>query len=179
MNLSDQNLNMILNIAISVIFLVLSVIMFFRWNKHKGKVLIQDQQWSTVRIIFLAVGVLSFVSFLTTGSNSTLWDYLRICLTIVAVTVYMMIRDGVGEEGLLSGGKFYPWNVVRSWDYEERKNVIAVYFTVESQNEKKPDEYVTKELDFSKEDKDSLLKFLELNLSRKYTRMKKKKPNKK
>ena len=174
MNFSDPNLNMILNVAISVIFAVLSVIMLFRWNKWRGKVIIQDQQWSTVRILFLAIGVMSFISFLTTNQNTTYWDYIRIVMTIIAVTAYMTVRDGVGEEGLLSAGKFYPWNIVRSYDYEERKKVIAVYFTVESQNEKKPDEYVTKELDFSIEDKDTLMKFLKLNLGRKYTRMKKK-----
>lgn len=124
--------------------------------------------------MFLVIGVMSFVSFLLTNQNTTLWDYLRICMTVIAVTAYMVVRDGVGEEGLLSAGKFYPWNIVRSYDFEERKNVIAVYFTVESQNEKKPDEYVTKELDFSKEDQETLMKFLKLNLGRKYTRMKKK-----
>ena len=174
MNFSDPNLNMILNVAISVIFAVLSVIMLFRWNKWRGKVIIQDQQWSTVRILFLAIGVMSFISFLTTNQNTTYWDYIRIVMTIIAVTAYMTVRDGVGEEGMLSAGKFYPWNIVRSYDYEERKKVIAVYFTVESQNEKKPDEYVTKELDFSVEDKETLMKFLKLNLGRKYTRMKKK-----
>ena len=174
MNFSDPNLNMILNVAISVIFAVLSVIMLFRWNKWRGKVIIQDQQWSTVRILFLAIGVMSFISFLTTNQNTTYWDYIRIVMTIIAVTAYMTVRDGVGEEGLLSAGKFYPWNIVRSYDYEERKKVIAVYFTVESQNEMKPDEYVTKELDFSVEDKETLMKFLKLNLGRKYTRMKKK-----
>ena len=174
MNFSDPKLNMILNVAISVIFAVLSVIILFRWNKWRGKVIIQDQQWSTVRILFLAIGVMSFISFLTTNQNTTYWDYIRIVMTIIAVTAYMTVRDGVGEEGLLSAGKFYPWNIVRSYDYEERKKVIAVYFTVESQNEKKPDEYVTKELDFSVEDKDTLMKFLKLNLGRKYTRMKKK-----
>ena len=174
MNFSDTKLNMILNVAISVIFAVLSVIMLFRWNKWRGKVIIQDQQWSTVRILFLAIGVMSFISFLTTNQNTTYWDYIRIVMTIIAVTAYMTVRDGVGEEGLLSAGKFYPWNIVRSYDYEERKKVIAVYFTVESQNEKKPDEYVTKELDFSVEDKETLMKFLKLNLGRKYTRMKKK-----
>ena len=174
MNFSDPKLNMILNVAISVIFAVLSVIMLFRWNKWRGKVIIQDQQWSTVRILFLAIGVMSFISFLTTNQNTTYWDYIRIVMTIIAVTAYMTVRDGVGEEGLLSAGKFYPWNIVRSYDYEERKKVIAVYFTVESQNEKKPDEYVTKELDFSVEDKETLMKFLKLNLGRKYTRMKKK-----
>ena len=74
MNFSDPNINMILNIAISVIFAVLSVVMLIRWNKWKGKVIIQDQQWSTVRIMFLVIGVMSFVSFLLTNQNTTLWD---------------------------------------------------------------------------------------------------------
>ena len=72
MNFSDPNINMILNIAISVIFAVLSVVMLIRWNKWKGKVIIQDQQWSTVRIMFLVIGVMSFVSFLLTNQNTTL-----------------------------------------------------------------------------------------------------------
>ena len=97
MNFSDPNLNMILNVAISVIFAVLSVIMLFRWNKWRGKVIIQDQQWSTVRILFLAIGVMSFISFLTTNQNTTYWDYIRIVMTIIAVTAYMTVRDGVGE----------------------------------------------------------------------------------
>ena len=58
--------------------------------------------------------------------------------------------------------------------YKELKNVVEVYFTVDSTNEKKPDEYTTKVLDFSNESKDILMRFLEINLGRKYTRMKKK-----
>ena len=86
----------------------------------------------------------------------------------------MIVRDGVGEDGMLSGGKFYPWDQVMAYDYRVEKNIVAVYFMIESTDEKKKDEYTTKELDFSISDKDVLLKFLELNLGRKYTRMKKK-----
>lgn len=172
MDFGNSTVNMIVNLVISAIFAVLAVIMFIRWYRWKGKVMITDQQWSTVRILFLGLGVMSFISLLITNQNTTLFDYIRLTATILAVSAYMTVRDGVGEEGLVSGGKFYPWSEVRAYDTEEKKKVLAVYFTVESQDEKKPDEYVTKELDFANEDKESVYKFLKLNLGRKYTRMK-------
>lgn len=170
MNLSTTD---IINIVISVIFVGLSIPLFIRWRKLTGKVIISDQQWSTMRILFLVIGVLSVISMITQASSMSIFDILRLTATIIAVSIYMVVRDGVGEEGLVSGGKLYPWNEVRAYDYERRKNVIAVYFTVESQNEKKPDDYRSKELDFNVEDEELLKKFLENNLGRKYTRMKK------
>lgn len=166
------NQNAVLNIIVSIILAVLSVVLILRWYKLKGKVIIRDQQWSTVRIMFLALGLLSFVSLIMNKEN-TLFDYMRIVATIVAVTVFMMMRDGVGEQGMVSGGKLYPWSEVRSWDYEERKNVVAVYFTLESQKKNKPDDYTSKELDFANYDKANVLKFMRMNQGRKYTRMKK------
>lgn len=172
MNFGNSTINMIVNLVITAIFTVLAIVMFIRWYKWKGKVMITDQQWSTVRIIFLALGLASFISLLVSNQYTTGFDYLRITATVLAVSAYMTVRDGVGEEGLISGGKFYPWSEVRAYDTEEKKNVLAVYFTVESQDENKPDEYVTKELDFANEDKEAVLKFLKLNLGRKFTRMK-------
>lgn len=170
MNLSTAD---IINIVISIVFFALSIPLFIRWRRLRDKVIISDQQWSTTRIIFLTLGVLSFISLLTQGSSMTMFDIVRLSATVVAVSIYMVVRDGVGEEGLVSGGKLIPWSEVRAYDYEQRKNVVAVYFTVESQNENKPDDYRSKELDFANEDKEILMKFLETNLGRKYTRMKK------
>ncbi len=165
----------IINIVISIIFATLGVLMFVRYFKLKGKIIIEDQQWSTMRLLFLGFGLLAFVSIVTGTAVATVLDYVRLGATLLAVTGYMIVRDGVGEEGMISAGKLIPWDQVRAYDMEERKNVIAVYFTVESQNEKKPDEYTTKELDFAQRDKEYLGKFLEMNLGRKFTRMKKKK----
>lgn len=163
----------IINIVIGTVFIAVSIPLFIRWRKINKKVIIQDQQWSTMRILFLVVGVLSILSLLLDGANMTYFDVYRLTGTVFAVSIYMLVRDGVGEEGLVSGGKLYPWSEVRAYDYETRKNVIAVYFTIESQNESKPDDYRSKELDFSKQDEEQLKKFLEMNLGRKYTRMKK------
>lgn len=167
-------MNMYLNIVIGVVFTVFGIVMLIRWARIHKYIMIQDQQWGTLRIMVLILGVLSMMTLVMNSSSNTAWDYFRIGATLVAVTAYLAVHDGVGEEGLVAAGKLYPWNTVRSYDYQENKNHVAVYFTVESQDEKKPDDYTTKELDFSNQDKEVLMKFLKLNLGRKYTRMKKK-----
>ncbi len=167
-------MNIYLNIIISVTFTVFGIVMLIRWARIHKYIMIQDQQWGYLRIMVLILGLLSMVSLFAGGTINTTWDYVRIAATLLAVTAFMAVHDGVGEDGLVSAGKFYPWNEVRAYDYRENKNHVAVYFMVESRNEKKPDDYTTKELDFSNQDKEVLLKFLKLNLGRKYTRMKRK-----
>ena len=167
-------MNMYLNIVIGIVFTAFGIVMMIRWAKIHKKIMIQDQQWGTLRIMVLILGVLSMLTLVMNTATNSGWDYFRIAATLVAVTAYLAVHDGVGEEGLVAGGKFFPWSDVRSYDYQEQKNHVAVYFPVESQDEKKPDDYTTKELDFSNQDKEVLKKFLTLNLGRKYTRMKKK-----
>ena len=164
----------ILNYILIAVFGSLGIIYFVRYFKNHGRIMIQDQQWSYIRIMFLVLGVLAIMTLVTQHDEMTFLDYVRVICMIVAVSAYMIVRDGVGETGMVSAGKFYPWSEVRAYDYSEQKNVIEVYFTVESQKKDNPDDYTTKELDFAKTDKDILLRFLEINLGRKYTRMKKK-----
>ena len=167
-------MNMYLNIAIGILFSVFGIVMMFRWVRLHKYIMIPDQQWGYLRIMVLILGIFSMLSLLMNLSGNTPWDYFRIGATLVAVTAFLAVHDGIGEEGLVAAGKFYPWSEVRSYDYVEKKNVVQVFFTVESQNKDKPDDYTTKELDFSNENKDVLMQFLKLNLGRKYTRMKKK-----
>ncbi len=164
-----------MNIIISVIFGVASVVMFYRWSKVHRKIMIHDQQWSYLRIMVLVLGVLTAVSLVLNASQNTMYDYARIAFTFLGVTAFMALRDGVGEEGMVSVGKFYPWNEVTAYDYSYKKNTVEVYFMVKSQKKDKPDEYTTKVLEFANENKDHLMKFLQINLGRKYTRMKRKK----
>ncbi len=167
-------MNIYVNMVLVAAFLILSVILLIRWSKVNRKVMISDQQWSVMRMVFLGIGLLAIFQIMSNTAKSG-WDVARMVSTIVLVTVYLILKDGVGEEGLVSSGKFYPWSEVRSYDWEDRKKIVAVYFTVESQDEKKPDQYRTKELDFSQEDREYLMRFLEINCRRKFTRMKKKK----
>ncbi len=164
----------IFNIVIGVLFVIIGIIMMVRWARVHKYIMIKDQQWGYLRIFFLAIGLMSIATLLMNIASNTITDYFRIAATMVAVTAFLSVHDGIGEEGIVATGKFYPWSEVRSWDLKEEKNYVAAYFTIESEDEKKPDEYTTKELDFAKEDQEYLKKFLNMNVGRKYTRMKKK-----
>lgn len=164
----------IFNIVIGVLFLIVGIFMLIRWSRVHKRIMIKDQQWGYLRIFFLVIGLMSIAALLMNLSANTMSDYFRIAATLVAVTAFLSVHDGVGEEGIVANGKFYPWSTVRSWDYKDEKNYVAVYFTVESEDEKKPDEYTTKQLDFADEDRDYVKKFLNMNVGRKFTRMKKK-----
>ena len=80
----------------------------------------------------------------------------------------------MGENGLVHNGKLIPWQLVRAWDYEDTKKRYEVYYTIESTNPKKPDKYSTIEIDYDPANKEQVKKFLQVNLARKYTRMKRK-----
>lgn len=132
----NLGLNDIINIVIGVVFIGLSIPLFFRWKKLNGKVIIADQQWSTMRILFLVVGVLSVLSMFTQGASMSMFDIFRLTGTIIAVSVYMVVRDGVGEDGLVTGGKMIPWSEVRAYDYEKEKCHCGILYSRISERKK-------------------------------------------
>jgi hypothetical protein len=167
-------MNGVLNIAISVIFIVLAVMMFIRWGKVKDKIMIRDRQWSIMRMLFVFIGLMTLITLVTNPQQNTILDYVRIVATILAVSAYVLAHDGIGEEGIVVGGKLIPWKHVRGWDMQQDKKVLNYFFEVDSMNEKKPDDYQLKELDFSSDDKEILKTFMDTNVRGKKMRMKKK-----
>lgn len=163
-------MNTYLNIALIAGFGIMAVIMFRRYFNIRGKITIQDKTWNGMRIGFGAIEVLAALS-LFTGDNATL-DYIRIGAMVLACTSYMIARDGIGEEGVAHGGHLIPWSEVRAWDKFEKDKVLEMYFTIESQNPKKPDKYKTIEIDFENSKKELVFEFMNINARRKYTRMK-------
>lgn len=165
-------MDLTLNIALIVGFGVLGGIMFYRFAKVRDKLIVQDKAWNFMRIGFAVIEMLVVVSIFA-GGNSTL-DYVRIAVMVLACTAYMIVRDGLAEEGLVHNGKIIPWNQVRAWDKVEKSKAIELFFTLESTKKNKPDQYSTIEIDFDPGNKAQLDRFMDLNLRRKYTRMKKK-----
>lgn len=165
-------MNTTLNIAMIVAFTFLGGWMFVRYFHVRDKLIVQDKTWNFMRISFGMIEVLAVASLLA-GGNSIL-DYIRIAVMVLACTAYMIVRDGLGEEGLVHNGKITPWNQVRAWDKHETPKKIELFFTLESTNPKKPDQYKTIEIDFDPKNKKQVDHFMDINLRRKYTRMKKK-----
>ena len=160
-----------LNIVSIIVFGTLTVLMFYRYSKASKKIMIQDKQWNIYRGLFVGLGVVSIINLFS--GVDTILDYGRIITTITCVSAMVAARDGVGEEGIASNGKFYNWSEVMQYDYEDTKNAFTTYFMIKSQDPKKPDNYNTKVIDFDKKNKDVVVEFLKINQGRKKTRMKK------
>lgn len=165
-------MNFYLNIAMIVGFGALAITMFVKFFRVRGKIIIQDKTWNGIRMGFGVIEVLAVLSIFMQG-NTTI-DYFRIVMMVLACTAYMIARDGLGEEGLIHNGHLIPWNKVRAWDKSETGKSIELFFTLEPEDPKKPDKYSTIEIDFDKANKEQIDRFLNLNLKRKYTRMKRK-----
>ena len=163
-----------LNLTVTVIFLILTVMLAVRWFKLRGKITIPDQQWSTIRILFVVIGALSLLSMFS-GSQTGLLDYLRVVATIAAVAAYMLCRDGLGESGLVVAGRWYAWNEVKGWDYSEDKKKFTVYFNLGSNSNPSADGYGDKELAFAKADQQKVVSQLQAKAGHRYKRMKKNK----
>ena len=163
-------MNLYLNIAMIVGFGGISIWMFIKFFRTRGQIIIQDKTWNGIRIGFGVIEILAIASVFVEGN--TMIDYVRIIMMVLACTAYMIARDGVGEEGLVHNGRVIPWNEARAWDKTEKSKTIEMFFTLEPTNPKKPDKYSTIEIDFDPENKTRLYKFMDLNLRRKFTRMK-------
>ena len=100
-------MNTTLNIAMIVAFTFLGGWMFVRYFHTRDKLIVQDKTWNFMRISFGMIEVLAVASLLA-GGNSIL-DYIRIAVMVLACTAYMIVRDGLGEEGLVHNGKVTPW----------------------------------------------------------------------
>ncbi|MDD6229352.1 DUF5673 domain-containing protein [Stecheria sp. CLA-KB-P133] len=162
----------VLNIIFIVGFGGLGIAMLVRYSRIRKQVIVQDKMWNGIRIGFGMIEILALVSLFST--NNTILDYLRVFAMVLACSGYMVVRDGMGENGLVHNGKLIPWQLVRAWDYEDTKKRYEVYYTIESTNPKKPDKYSTIEIDYDPANKEQVKKFLQVNLARKYTRMKRK-----
>lgn len=159
------------NIVFSVIFGAVTILMFARFFMNNKKVLIKDRRFSIIRIGFIIIGMITMLAMFST--ENTTFDYARSVITLLCVSGLMLARDGVGDEGVVVGGRFYPWKEVRAWDSSAKENSVDMFFTIEPQNKNKPDQYKTKNIEFDGRDKENLMKFMMLNQGRKKQRMKK------
>ena len=159
------------NIIFSVIFGGVAVVMFYRFFRTNKKILIKDRRFSMIRIGFILIGMLTMLAMFS--NQNTTFDYVRSTLTLLCVSALMMARDGIGDEGVVVGGEFYKWKECRAWDTIKKEHSMDVFFTLESRNKNKPDQYKTKTIEFDEKDMDNVLKFLTLNQGRKKQRMKK------
>ena len=103
------------------------------------------------------------------GNTITVFDILRVIVIIVAIVAYWLAKDGIGEEGYVTNGKFHAWKELTGYDYKDDKKFFNLYLTSSSKKESTNVELVEYEF----EQKADVLAFMKEKVGNKYKRMKK------
>ena len=162
-------MNTMSNVVLIVMFGGMGAWLFTGWFRTRGKITIYDRRWTASRILFVVAGVMSF---LTLAVKSTLLDYIRIVCMLFCIISYLLVRDGIGEEGVSCNGSFVPWQEVRGYDFQQDKKNFIAMFAVWDKASVKNGDYIMN-VSFAQEDKEQVIAFLKKKIGKKYTRMKK------
>ncbi len=157
------------NIILIVMFGGMGIWLATGYFRTKGKITIYDKKWTPGRILFIAAGVLSLM---TLAVYSEMIDYIRIFCMLFCIVSYVLLRDGIGEEGACSNGSFVSWKEIRGYDYRSEKNSFNVVFSVWDKNSSKSGDY-TMNIAFAKEDEEAVRALLKKKAGKKFMRMKK------
>ena len=140
---------------------------FYRLANTKGKIKYAGRQWDATKITLIVIVGLTLVSLI--GNTITVFDILRVIVIIVAIVAYWLAKDGIGEEGYVTNGKFHAWKELSGYDYKDDKKFFNLYLTSSSKKESTNVELVEYEF----EQKADVLAFMKEKVGNKYKRMKK------
>lgn len=153
------------NMILTAIFGGLAIWLLIGVVKTWGKTKYKDRTWTASRILFV---VAAAMLVLTAFAYNDVWDIIRMAVMGAAIVAYLLMRDGIGEEGICTMGSFVPWSQVKSYDYQKRKKNFEVYFELP---DKKEDYRAT--VAFDAKDEEEIKAFLKAKIGRKYRRMRK------
>lgn len=156
------------NIVIILIFGGLGTWLLTGYLKTKKQITVKDKSWNFSRIVFAVAGVMSIVTIIFC---QTVLDFVRLFATEFCIIMFLLQRDGIGEEGVVSLGQFFSYKDVKAYDVHEAGKKTNCLFMVEEKGAKKTSEY-TLELSFAAKDTETIKTLLKNKIGKKYRRMK-------
>ncbi len=163
-------MNLTSNIALSLIFFLLALWMFRGVYRTYGKLKYKDHMWNASRILFLICGILiSSTGFI----YGTIYDFIRMICMLACIIGFLLLRDGIGEEGLYSMGRFIAWEDIRNYDYQITKKAFRLYVAAKGKGSKGREEEYQSSINLRADQAEEIKQYLKTLIGRKYTRMKK------
>lgn len=157
------------NILLTVLFGGMAAWLYAGWFRTRDKITIYDKRWSASRILFIAAGVLALA---TAYLYTSRLDLIRITAMMLCILAYLITRDGIGEDGVSCNGSFYPWNVVRSYDFQQEKKGFYAVFSIWDKQSKKNGNYQAN-ISFDLKDEEAVKELLKKKIGKRYVRRKK------
>ncbi len=163
-------MNFTSNIILSLVFFLLAIWMFRGVYRTYGKLKYKDRMWSANRILFLICGILVASTGFVYG---TIYDFIRMVCMLACISGFLLLRDGIGEKGLYSMGRFIAWEDVRHYDYQITKKIFRLYVTAKGKNRQGKEEEYPSSVNLRADQAEEIKQYLKGLIGRKYTRMKK------
>lgn len=161
-----------LNNILLGLFLALAVYLSYGFIKTRKEVTIAAFKIDKTKLILF--GVLMVMNVLTLIVNNTWLDIFRTIIITYVIIMMFLLKDGIGERGIVANSTFVSYDDIEIYDYETVKNGFKVYFGYRSASERKKQKaiYEASIIFDSKQEKEVKDK-LQQNLAKKYRRMKK------
>lgn len=158
------------NLVLLLIFVLMSIWMGMNYFRTRNKVVLKDRMWTTGRMMFMIAGLMILATIFL---YKTVFDVLRLVAMVACIVFFLLLRDGVGEDGISSMGQFTPYKNVRGYDYiKDKKNRFHVYFTCHDDKSSKNSDYNVN-ITFYGKDEENVKAYLKERIGKKYIRMKK------
>ncbi|MBQ6451624.1 MAG: hypothetical protein IJJ29_06850 [Solobacterium sp.] len=157
------------NLIMGAIFLALGIWLTIGVVRTRSKLTITDKMWNASRILFAIAGGLSIVSFFSYEGPQ---DFLRIIPTTYAIFIFLLLRDGIGETGFASFGKFTKWEDVRAYDYSRESKKFVLYVS-SAKEDGRTTTGSSIPINFDPKDEQRVIDFMKEHLPKKYRRMRK------
>lgn len=156
------------NYFITALFLGISAYILWGVISSKAKVIIRDRDWSFGRIMFLVAFVLACVTGVFIRDAT---DVVRTLATILAIGLFLFVRDGLSEKGIVALGRLTPWSQIRGFDYRRDKKQFSVFFVEDNKSKSNTDYSIVMNFDLKNEE--AVKQMLDKYIRKKHIRIKK------
>ena len=158
-----------LSIVISVFFAGILGYMLVLYFRNRKYIIIKGKNMTRYRMLMLSALMFSMVTFV---AAETTYDLVRSILMTLALCSVMLVRDGIGEDGIVYNYRRLPFYGVTRYDYYESRSAFVVVFQFSGEDKNNQMQTMNIEMLFELRDSDKVKKLLAEKLPKKHMRMK-------
>ncbi|MBR2726412.1 MAG: hypothetical protein IKD71_00785 [Solobacterium sp.] len=159
----------VLSVIISVLFAGILVYMLGIYFKNRKYIIIKGKNMTRYRMLMLSALMFSLVTLV---AAETMYDTVRSILMTLALSAVILVRDGIGEEGIVYNYRRLPFYGISRYDYYESRSAFVVVFQLVGEDKNKQTSTINIEMLFELRDGERVRKLLVEKLPKKHMRMK-------
>lgn len=158
--------------VLMIVFTIIAVFLTIQFIKVNKKISIKSKRASNFKLILL--GSLLVMNILTLLVYTTIVDIVRVVVIGIVIILFMILKDGVGPEGVVIGTSFIPYEYISAYDYAQEKKGFKLFVEYRDEVDRKKNRgpFIST-VTFDKQKEKEVLELLQNKLPKRYKRMKK------